>query len=157
MKRYIKYRDDAVSPVIATILMVAITVVLVVAMYSLMTDIEDTGDPLLIGTLSYRMHDSTPENGMALFGLAISRPSEPLETNVNVFVMDNEGMLVDKSNFNHTWIYIAGDQDTGRLKGGDRLIIEVNNDDGDPINISGYEVIISIKGYTGSINGMIPR
>jgi len=75
MKR-LNRREEAVSPVIATILMVAITVVLAATLYMMVGDIG--GDRFASVTVSYRVEDYDIEDGeldLELYFSSMSTPS----------------------------------------------------------------------------------
>jgi len=159
MKR-LKRNEEGVSPVIATILMVAITVVLAATLW-MMLDTDDDPARDFYGTLSVEDRGSLNDFGSYTrvdIG-SISPSSVPIE-DVTVtlydagdgFVTDLEGETGERADeadelddFNLAWTRIDDElDDTGRL------YVEYDDDEVD--NIDGYEVEITVDGYSGSMN-----
>ncbi len=154
-KRNVLKNEEAVSPVIATILMVAITVVLAATLYMMLPGAEETGTPVA-GSLDY-MHDQSSTN-RALFQMTLSTPSEPSIDHVSIRVFDENAERVDYDG-DITDIIVHRTSDEGvYVASGDR--VELNHehwdnvDDGD--GFSGWEVVITFDGYSGSIDATVP-
>jgi flagellin-like protein len=148
-----------VSPVIATILMVAITVVLAAVLYVMVSGYMEGGAVTPVaGQLTYMIDSSDPVVGDATFNLAISNPAAPPLTDVTVKILDPNGTVVAWLNgsgpaggeFNITWKHMTSD--ASHIKGGDRLEIKHQS----AIDVRKYEAVVSIAGYSGSLTGMIP-
>ena len=142
-------KEEGVSPVIATILMVAITVVLAATVYIMVAGLGGGGTSPVSGSLTYlpqysTVTGSTSDN--ATFQISLSNPSNPKFTDLSVKVLDATGKVVSGA----TWgvIHINSDQD--HVKSGDHIYVT-----GVALG-SGYQVIISIAGYSGTITGNIP-
>ncbi len=148
-KRTWNIRKDGkgVSPVIATILMVAITVVLAAVLYVMVTIFMQGGGPPIMGSLYYLDGSSDPVNGDATFTLMLTDPENPQLSTIKVSVLDDSGDVVDSATKN--WTHIVSD--ANHIKGGDRLKISVPGTD-----ISGYEVLISATGYSNNFGDKIP-
>jgi flagellin-like protein len=148
MKRIWK-KNDGVSPVIATILMVAITVVLAAVLYVMVSGyMQGGGGQPVSGSLSYRTGDSTPSTGKAVFEIALSNPANPVLTDVTVKVFDSTG--TQWSNITPTWSHLVSDNT--HVKGGDRVTMQLPNN----YPATNFEVIISIAGYSGTVSGKVP-
>ncbi len=149
-------KKDGVSPVIATILMVAITVVLAAVLYVMVSGYMTGGNTPTSGTLTYLAGSSNPSNGTAVFSLALTTPDNPLETDVSMTVLDDiGGTAVVKttavlSGGDLAWTHIVSDGT--HVQGGDRLTLSLGA--GTPVE--GYEVVVSISGFSGSFSGRVP-
>jgi flagellin-like protein len=150
---------DGVSPVIATILMVAITVVLAAVLYVMVSGYMEGGATTpASGALTYVIGSSSPVIGNATFNLALGNPESPQLSEVSMKVLDPVGNIVGWANgsnpaggnFNITWKHLTSD--ATHIKGGDRLVITHKAG----IDIRKYEVLFSIASYSGSIQGTIP-
>ncbi|MFO8109788.1 MAG: type IV pilin N-terminal domain-containing protein [Thermoplasmata archaeon] len=151
MKRRRIFEEDkqAVSPVIATILMVAITVVLAATLY-MMIDTDTGGDTPVAGSLTVQDRDTANDN--LTLELAMSTPSSvPTDDiDVTVFNADGEEVFDGSPGTSYAadgawWQYRPGDD--GEVRGGARLRI---NDETD--SFRNYEIIMSIEGYSGTIS-----
>jgi flagellin-like protein len=146
MKRVWKKNDkEAVSPVIATILMVAITVVLAAVLYMMVMNPDQT-EPNVFGNLYYKHDVSSPESGVAVFDLTMSAPSDAKIEDITVKVVSPNQQVVAGAQIN--WTHLVSDE--AHIQGGDRLVVTVPG-----VDISGCEVALSATGYTGTISGKI--
>ncbi len=161
MKR-LNRKEEAVSPVIATILMVAITVVLAATLYIMVADIggEDVGS--LTGSLS--VHDRSTSDGNVVLNIASISPSTHDIEDVQVELYDGtddlatelDGVAGDRDNFDDgyslAWTRLSDDGET--LDSTARLWIEFEEhhaewDDG--YDFDGYEVVLTVDGIGGSV------
>ncbi len=156
MKRNIFGREKAVSPVIATILMVAITVVLAATLYMLVT-VEDPETKLVAGRLVLRSNltrftQSEDEGAMAVFSTTMTNPSSADVGKVRYMVLDAQGNeLVESTDYTGEWTLLVKDDRVGT---GTRLTLVFHGlNTGETIR--GYEVVVRIHGYTGTIAGLI--
>jgi len=160
-------KNDGVSPVIATILMVAITVVLAAVLYVMVSGyMTGGGGSPVSGSLSYRTADSTPTTGKVKFELSLSAPANPALTDVSATIL-NGSTSSTKTAFATGSNSITGSigamtywlnvthlvSDTTHLKGGDRMSLEVS--DATPA-INNWQVVVSIAGYSGTVTGIVP-
>ena len=149
MKAYIrKEKEEGVSPVIATILMVAITVVLAATLYLMVGNMGTGGDTPVAGSLTYVSSVSDPAKGNATFEVVLNTPDNPKIGDVNIKVLDDKGNVVNT--ITPTVQHIVSDND--HLKSGDRIQIVAGN----TVDVHGYQVLISISGYGGTITGTVP-
>jgi flagellin-like protein len=147
MKRvWRKDNKEGVSPVIATILMVAITVVLAAVLYAMVMKPQGTED-LVFGNLYYKSSASSPSNGVAVFDIALSAPNNPRVEDLTVKVLNENQDTIEGVQVN--WTHLVSDIE--HVQGGDRLKVTVTG-----VDISGYEVTISVRDYSGTIIGVIP-
>jgi len=138
-----------VSPVIATILMVAITVVLAAVLYVMVSGyMTGTGLTPISGALTYNTGISNPNGGNATFDLALSNPSNPALSDISVKVLDPNGNI--SSDISYNWTHFASD--SAHIKGGDRLSITRAGG----ASLLKYEVVISVNPYSGAISGKVP-
>lgn len=159
----IKRKEEGVSPVIATILMVAITVVLAATLYMMLPS-GGGGDNPVAGDMSYRSGSSSSDN--ATFDLTMNTPSDADFSDLKITILDEDGNVqetIDEEESNpmgktgdsgyKVWItHISSSEGDQEIAGGDRISLVDNGDDG----LSGYEIVISVSGYSGSINGNVP-
>ena len=160
-RRNILKNEEAVSPVIATILMVAITVVLAATLYMMLPGAEDAGTPVA-GSLSHSTTHSSA--GEAVFSITLSTPSEPSLDTVTIRVFDGDGERVDDD--------MVDNYDGETLTTDDLFVHRVSEDDyiasGDRVRLnheywdlaedydfSGWEVIITFSGYSGEISDTV--
>ncbi len=167
----LKRDEEGVSPVIATILMVAITVVLAATLYMMVSDPGGAGKSPIAGTLTYNDKESHPSEGNATFHLNMNTPSSIDTTKVRISLLDSKGKKVGSidadeingqddikaSNENLEVSITHIDSDPDELGDGDR--IHITGDVTDPTkpqqDISHYEIVITMDGYTGQINAVI--
>ena len=141
-------KEGGVSPVIATILMVAITVVLAATVYIMASGLTQSSQRQISGNLVYKSNLSNRTSGNATFEIVLYSPSMAKVSSIHVKLLDSNGSPV--TDFSYTWRHIASNS-TNYIKGGDLLEISVPNKD-----ITGYQVIVSITGYGGTITGTVP-
>nr|AGF93635.1 secreted protein containing Archaeal flagellin [uncultured organism] len=164
----IKRKEEGVSPVIATILMVAITVVLAATLYMMLPS-GGGGDSPVAGSMTYRSGSSNSTK--AVFGLTMNTPSSADYGDLKITLLGDDGDVngtisnldSDEKDFNLeddvdddgtvTLTVTKISSDAGEIAGGDRITIESNDAYG---GLSGHEIVISISGYSGSINGNVP-
>ncbi len=161
MKRRIFKEDKkAVSPVIATILMVAITVVLAATLY-MMIDTGDEGGQLVAGSINDRTegtrltaYEDPEESGYQAhvrIDMTLRTPGSALEDDLSITVLDAGGEEVgaaegDDRETATTWSLLEDD----RVVSGSRLRVTVTGlEEGD--SIRNYEVIIRVSGYEGNL------
>ncbi|MFH0816452.1 MAG: type IV pilin N-terminal domain-containing protein [Methanobacteriota archaeon] len=138
-----------VSPVIATILMVAITVVLAAVLYVMVSGYMQGGSTTPVsGALTYDMGLSNANQGEATFQFAISNPANTLYSEIAIKILDPDGNLTN--DLNYTWQHLASD--SVHVATGDRLVI--THPAGD--SVRRYEVVVTVTGYTGVIAGTVP-
>jgi len=171
MKR-IWRNKEGVSPVIATILMVAITVVLAAVLYVMVSGyMTGGGGTPLSGQLTYRTADSTPNTGMAKAEISVTAPSNALLTDWGVTVTDSTGASSGKLTFsaganglataaigtNTFWVNVTHlVSDNTHVQGGDRITLTARVTAGGPVSIKNWEVIMSATGYSGTMSLKVP-
>ena len=147
----------AVSPVIATILMVAVTVVFASVLYILASGyFEGVDEPMLLGALTYKTTESTPQTGHAVFKLSLQTMDEPKLVEVRLVALNLNSNVTEFDSVNAwaNWTHIASDANDPEpyLDTGDVLTIDIPDTD-----IRGYEIVMSVNGFTGTVNVKIPR
>jgi len=152
MKRrnILKEDKEAVSPVIATILMVAITVVLAATLWMMLDTDEDVGRDLY-GTTS--IGDRSTTGGYVRVDIGSINPSSVNIDDVTVRLYDvNDDLVVTlrgeddldpENDYNLRWTRL----EDGRLTSRGRLYVEYEGEH----DFSGYEVEIVASGYSGSL------
>ena len=148
MKEYRRKEEEGVSPVIATILMVAITVVLAATLYLMVGNMGGSQNTPVAGSLSYVSSVSDPANGNATFEIVLNTPNSARTGDITMTVLDASGA---PANITAKIQHIVTAGDTTHVKSGDR--IQITNAGTD---IHGYQIVISIAGYAGTISGTIP-
>ena len=143
----INRKEKGVSPVIATILMVAITVVLAATVYIMASGLSGYRQQPISGNLVYRSDLSNRTHGYVVFELVQTLPTVPKVSNIHIKLLDANGNPV--SNFTYNWTHLTSDPQ--HVKGGDLLTISLPNTD-----LTGYKVVLWIDGYTGTIEGKVP-
>ncbi|ADD08351.1 type IV pilin [Candidatus Aciduliprofundum boonei] len=164
-------REEGVSPVIAEILMIAITVVLVTSLYLFVVG-GYLSTPYNVDQLhGYLTFQSTKSNKTTLyFSISLSSPQSTYMENVKITI-DKSGKLLHLNYLNNfiwsnktsngKWHYEAkliDNDDDGKFSNGDTLIVYVV-DDNPSDNItpppfqSGDKVLFSINGYNGVSSG----
>jgi len=143
-------KDEGVSPVIATILMVAITVVLAAVLYVMVSQYMNTPPPIPItGSLSYMADKSTPSAGKATLGLTLGSGLNVATADATVTILNGTAIVPTGSGIWVNWTHIVSD--ATHIQSGDRLTVEAPGK-----NLGGYEIVVSVKGYSGTISGNIP-
>lgn len=141
-RRQIWKKQEAVSPVIATILMVAITVVLAATLYMMLPGGDETGT-LLSGSISTRSAGTTynATNPQITFEVALSAPRSVLPENVRITLDEPD---TASGSVTSEWSLL----DDGRIVTGSRLILSWDEEG----NVRGTEVVIRVDGYDGTIS-----
>ncbi|NPA75989.1 MAG: type IV pilin [Euryarchaeota archaeon] len=151
MKKIYMKKEEGVSPVIATILMVAITVVLAATVY-LMVAGYGSGPAQLQGSLAYNQLTSNPTKGWVNFTVMMSQPSSGVDpTTVTVHIGTTKLTYVAPGNTlsANSWTYVDNNGN-GKLDNGDTLIIYTGT------TISpGTSVTMGASSYSGSIAGTV--
>ena len=163
------YKEEGASPVIAEILMVAITVILIVVLYLFVIGgyfSTPYAIDQLTATLSFDPQKSTESE--VYFNIAMSSPQSTKLENVKITVNAHSTIahLTYRGNFlwsNATpggkWHYEARLQDNdgnGEFSNGDTLIVSIKSSSNTPVFQSGDKVAFSITGYNGiSAGGVI--
>ena len=134
-RRNVLKDDEAVSPVIATILMVAITVVLAATLYMMLPGADDAGTPVS-GNISAD-YDSAEGNVTISFD-TMGTPSRPDWDSIEVYIDGDEVTDYDAGNFT----FLTGD---GEIRSGSSL------------ELDGYTeepgtVTVFFDGYDGSLS-----
>jgi flagellin-like protein len=145
MKRvWKKNNKEAVSPVIATILMVAITVVLAAVLYVMVSAyINGDNRTLLTGSFT-KETNSVTGSGNATLRLTISTPSSPQIANIETKLFDANDDQVSGANM--TWKHIASNAGDSYYETGDKLQVSIW-----PTDLSGYKVVMTVDGFAGTI------
>ncbi len=159
MKRIWKNKEG-VSPVIATILMVAITVVLAAVLYVMVSGYMTGGGGTPIAGSFTRDSSSTPNNGNATLRLAITTPSAPDLANIEIKLLDDNDDVAAEligavdgattgaasaTNIRLELKHIASS--TGdSYETGDKLQIEAWG-----LDLSGYKISMTVEGYSGTV------
>jgi len=159
MKKIYK-KEEGVSPVIATILMVAITVVLAATVWLLVSGYMGggTSSPLTM-SLTYNAQQSNET--MAVFDVVMSHPSQASYTNVKITLKESSGNTIGTAGnaLNSTGVATFGSytvkvldlNGNGKLDTGDQIVIE-----GGSNNVSGITIYIYITGYSGNVQATVP-
>ena len=157
MKR-LKRDGDAVSPVIATILMVAITVVLAASLWVMM-DSEDDVDFELYGTLT--RGDRNRDEGWMRIDIASMNPSSLDLRSVTVRLYDAndtmvcalEGVRGDREVFNDQGYSLAwsrvGEEGEEQIDSTSRLFVDYEEEG--RYDFDGYGIVITAEGYGGHL------
>ncbi len=148
---------EGVSPVIATILMVAITVVLAATLYAMVDNMAaDEGQTPLLGSLN--RHDGRT------ISLSLTTPSRAQLDDVTLLVMaeykgsnevidlrfeDWEDGTAQDGDYTASWFLLSGEDE---ISSGSRLRLFRNDDHVNFIEFSDFEMILRIDGYSGTIS-----
>ena len=164
MKKVYKMREDAVSPVIATILMVAITVVLAAVLYVMvigMGDVDDIASPLGLSdagrtTTNATMLIASAPDGAMVAGTQFSFTHDnAVGAIVSATVFGADGVMVATWT-GGVWSYWESDGTTTDADGADtidynpgmKITIETNAiSSGDTITISSSEAYFGTTEY----------
>ncbi len=159
MRKVYKKRDDAVSPVIATILMVAITVVLAAVLYVMvigMGDVDDIASPLGLSdagrtTSTFTMLVASAPDGAMVAGTQFSFTHDNVVgTIVSATVYDASGVVAAYWS-GGTWVYNGTlDQDNLEYNPGMKITIQTVTDgvsNGDTLIISSSEKYFGTTEY----------
>ena len=152
-------KEEGVSPVIATILMVAITVVLAATVYIMVAGLGGTTSTPLSMNLSYDATSSNATRGV--FDVSMTNPSQTSFSNVKVTVKSGSGS--DTKTLSSTgWtnvtigsttysVHIDDLNKNGKLDTGDQIVI---NGGANPVG--GLEIYVYITGYSGNSHAVVP-
>ena len=160
-------KEEGVSPVIATILMVAITVVLAATVYIMVAGLGGTSSTPLSMNLSY---DATGSNATkAVFDVSMTNPSQTSYSNVKVTIKnstsgktgtvtlgtDGTGTVTVGANGLKYDISISDLNGNGKLDTGDQIVITPNSANSDAV-LGGLEIYVYITGYSGNSHAVVP-
>ncbi len=146
--KYVKRKEEGVSPVIATILLVAITVVLVATLL-VMLPTGTTGGTTLTASLTYDPNDSDLNNNKAVFKVSMSNPSSIDPAKVTLTSVNATTGATNTLTYGTDWS-LQDLNGNGKLDTGDKIVVT------HPDMVSGAKVVLSITGYTGNAEGVIP-
>ena len=157
MKKMYNKKEEGVSPVIATILMVAITVVLAATVWLLVSGYMGGGtETPLAASLNYVAGEST--NTKAVFTVSMSTPSQADPTNVKITLKDSAGhtgsgnfgdtITVNGVGYTVTHLDLNGN---GKLDSGDQIVIN-----GGSHSVGGLTIYLYVTGYSGNAQGSVP-
>jgi flagellin-like protein len=152
-------KEEGVSPVIATILMVAITVVLAATVYIMVAGMGGGGTNKMIASLTYDQQSSNPSSKVVL-RVAMSNPSSADFTKVTVVLTPPTGaggsaklgsdgtasIKVGSTTYN---VAVQDLDGSNSLSDGDNIVITGGN-------LAGYTISISISGYSGNAQVTVP-
>jgi len=164
MKKIYAKKEEGVSPVIATILMVAITVVLAATVYIMVAGMGSGGTNKLIAGLNYNQQTSNPgsstvSKGYVNFTVSMSNPSSAAYSKVTIIVLlsgtsykitlgtDGSGTSTP-SGISAKILDMNGD---GKLSDQDGLYIYSTS-----MALTGAQVSLSISGYSGNAQATVP-
>ena len=163
MKKMYNKKEEGVSPVIATILMVAITVVLAATVWLLVSGYMGGGSetPLAV-SLNYKAGESSATK--AVFGVSMTTPTQADFTNVKITLKDSSGNTIGTAGtaLDATGSATIGDytvkvidlNGNGKLDSGDELTIEYTGSGSG--SVAGITVYLYITGYSGNAQGSVP-
>ena len=137
-------KEEGVSPVIATILMVAITVVLAATVYIMVAGMGSGGTNKMVANLTYKNTSNVPKGWLNLT-ISMSAPSSADPAKVTVTLDGSKLTYVSPGGTLNSgdWTYIDLNGD-GKISDGDIIIIY------DTAIHSGSVVALSISGYSGN-------
>ncbi len=168
-------KEDAVSPVIATILMVAITVVLAATVYILVSHYTSTGTSPIAGTLT-----GPSENGIqATLALTYSSPSTMVPGSITIVLgsVDNTASSLTFTGFSGSTgnfsaqvttfptglsltkatIYITNPSGSGsNVQSGATITVVLIPSGTGTITWTGMTITLTYAGYSGSITQTFP-
>ncbi len=165
MKRIYKKKEEGVSPVIATILMVAITVVLAATVWLLVSGYTggSSSTPLTM-SLTYDVQQST--GNTSVFDIAMSHPTQVDVTKVKVTVKNGTSLVgtvsisgfdkmikVGTSGGQNIYVKVFDLNNNTKLDTGDQITL-ING--GKDSSLGGYTIIVSITGYSGNAKATVP-
>ena len=158
MMNKINRREDAVSPVIATILMVAITVVLAATLYMMVGDIGNDTVGEFYGSMSIGDRGTHERDGTQYHFVRVDvdtmNPSSRDLSDITVRLYDPEDeqvVMLDgvqsntEGSYTLRWTRLSGDNDV--VDTTSRLWVEYDGEH----DFSGYEVVMTAAGRSGSI------
>jgi len=142
--------EEAVSPVIATILMVAITVVLAATLYMMVGDIGGEGDTDLVVSVSGEVEENG--NGESWFNVTMDRMSTPssAEQDDVEFTLIEDGNEYSFTADEGSWILTDDDElQTGSEGTFTHSDVDFENDELGSF-IDADRIVLSIDGYAGT-------
>ena len=150
MKRISIIRDEsAVSPVIATILMVAITVVLAATLYMMLPGADDDAGTPVSGRISADWEEDNGNYNVTITFNSMGRPSRPALDSIEVFVdgdlaFENGGVneVPGDGPTSYSYRFLTGDN---QLRSGASLTLEGFE------NQPSGTVTVFFDGYEGSL------
>ena len=157
-------KEEGVSPVIATILMVAITVVLAATVYIMVAGLGTGGTNKMIASLNYDAQHSNPaktsSSGYVNLTVSMSAPSNAAYSKVTIVViaggttytikgLGTEGTGADSSG--KVNVKVIDLDASGTLTDGDGLYIYSTS-----ISLAGAQISLSITSYSGNAQTTIP-
>ncbi len=152
-RRNVLENDEAVSPVIATILMVAITVVLAATLYMMLPGADDAGTPVS-GSISADYSENDGE--LTIDFDSMGTPSNPETDEIEIYIDGDEitdftapGAEIDNGD-EHEWSFLTGDNE---IRSGSSLTL--TDAFADEIDENANEVTIFFDGYDGSLKANI--
>jgi len=144
----LKRNEEGVSPVIATILMVAITVVLAATLYMMVGDIGGDASTAVAGRITDREIDNEDEIAQFEF-VSLEQPSSADLSDIEITVLGEGGEDVIEDATEETgqvtWSLLSG----GEAVAGSRFDLYDALTENDPEDID--EIVIRIDGYSGTI------
>lgn len=151
--RRLNRNEEGVSPIIATILMVAITVVLAATLWMMVGDFGSDSTQEQLG-VSMQEHDS--EGNVVTLKIGMTTPSSAEKKDVSIVVFNADGEDEFEEN-GLTWsasdpinvIYNGSGAGDEEIADGARLRVDFGEYDDFGGDYDGYEVQISIEGYSG--------
>ncbi|MFW6141645.1 MAG: archaellin/type IV pilin N-terminal domain-containing protein [Candidatus Saliniplasma sp.] len=151
-RRNVLKNEEAVSPVIATILMVAITVVLAATLYMMLPDAEETTNPVS-GTISAEYEEDYGGQDVVIISFDVmGTPRQPelddLEVNI---VGDTQDPVEEDLSTDDLvdWSYLTEDDTVVRADS--EIVLEWKHAETEEPN----RVVIFIDGYDGSLTADI--
>ncbi len=142
----LKRNEEGVSPVIATILMVAITVVLAATLYMMVGDIGGDASTAVAGRITDReIDDDTAEFEF----VSLEQPSSADLSDIEITVLGNgdEEVIEDATEDGDvSWSLLSGDD---AVAGSRFDLYDALGEEIDPEDID--EIVIRIDGYSGTI------
>ena len=152
MKRIYK-KEEGVSPVIATILMVAITVVLAATVWLMVSGyMGGTTQPNLAVSLTYDVQNSNPSQGDVYIKVSMSTPATADWTKVVIGINGTTAHLTGQTNntIDGYTVDILDYDGNKMLSSGDVIYIHGTG------SLVGATISIAIDGYSGSQQVTIP-
>ncbi len=148
-RRQIWKKQEAVSPVIATILMVAITVVLAATLYMMLPGGDDTGT-LLSGRISVRTAGTqfSMPNGTIQIEFSMTAPRSVQPDRLTIDLINPAGASQSYVPADTAWSLLGEDN---RVVTGTRLTIPGTAfNAGDTLR--GSEIVVRVDGYDGTMS-----
>ncbi len=145
-------KEEGVSPVIATILMVAITVVLAATVYIMVSGMGGGGTNKLVANLTYDNMHSNPAAGYVNITVSMSTPSSAAWTKVKITINGVGNALTGQTGntINGYTVDIKDLDASGSLSDGDVIYIHGSS------SLAGATIALSITGYSGNAQVTIP-